>query len=118
MKKLIILLLLISLSGCSSSLVKDEKTSQKIELTKEIEESMQVIQIDVGSSTRCCSYSVPKDYFYKNQDEVLKVLRQRCGPEYSPDSLDPEKTMKFKKDLLKGRKRPGSNLTTVEVGGR
>jgi hypothetical protein len=113
MKYQLLLLLLISLSGCSSSLVKDEKTSQKIELTKEledevainfenklqkaftnnldalkgrseisreeIEDSMQEIQIHVGSSIgSCCAFRVPKDYFYKNQDEVLKVLRQRC----------------------------------------
>ena len=42
MKKLIILLLLISLSGCTSSLVKDEKTSQEIEFTKKLQDEVAI----------------------------------------------------------------------------
>jgi hypothetical protein len=150
MKYQLLLLLLISLSGCSSSLLKDEKTipenkyfisgeaelnKPKIELTKKLEEnftnilnnkekfneaSMEVIekreQRWIDYRPFCCSNLVPSDYFYKNEDEVLEVLKQRCGIGVSPNVLDPEKIMKVKKDLLKGWKRSVSNLINVEVG--
>ena len=88
MKKLIILLFLMSLSGCSSSLVKDEKTSQKIELTKKLQDEV-AINLDVrelpkswidSKTIGCCLYRVHGSYFHhENPEKILEVLEQRCG---------------------------------------
>jgi hypothetical protein len=88
MKYQLLLLLLISLSGCSSSLVKDEKASQEIILTKKLQDEV-AINLDVrelpkswidSKTIGCCLYSVNRHFFnHTNLNKLIEVLEQRCG---------------------------------------